>query len=142
MNKKRIIKIVTVTLLSAGMILYLFLTKEEPEADRIAREQHETLAAHSLEITPARPEYKTACESWIDSGFIVKIDRFSHQVWLNTAEWRSLTLKEKKHRIEVISEVLSEVDGTFQVIARDPENDIFLADYFANAMRLNENYLE
>lgn len=139
---KRIIKIGVFIFLVAGIILYFNLTRKEPETDRIAQEQHDSLAAHSLEIAPARAEYKLAYESWVKSGFIVKFDRFSHQVWLDTSEWRSLPLEEKKYRIKVISEMASETDGTFQLVASDPVDDTFLADYFAGDMRLNKDYLK
>jgi hypothetical protein len=141
MNRNKIITGGIIVALLAGLVFYLAGTSAEPETDKAARIQQELSRSRSLEIEAASDEAKAAFEKWKSDGFIIRIDKYSHQVWLDLDQWRELTREEMEGRIKTIGEVFSEVDGTFQVIAREPENNMFLADYFASAMRLNEDYI-
>ena len=84
-------------------------------------------------------EDKKKLAEWKDTGFIVKFDKFSHEIWVDKDRWYQLGNQEKRDRILTISNYFKEFDGTSQIaIFRNTGEQKLVAEYIARKYRFYE----
>jgi hypothetical protein len=104
--------------------------KGAPETD-VAREVNRDLSQPEL-----TEEQRQEMAAWREEGFVVDLWESSHEVFVDPAKWEELTRAEKETRVRKFSLYLKTFDGTNQVIVRTGGDKQWLADYFADTIRV------
>ena len=133
--KKRLVKAV----LFIGVVIYAFATGTPPEEDDYAlKKEHEVdLTVHQdLSKPELSDELKFQIDTWVDEGFIIKIQDSSHELWVDNEIWNSHNREEKEKIVTLLSHYMKTIDGTQQVVVKINGEDSMAADFFANTLRI------
>ena len=121
------------------IIFAIVSTSARPEgdlADTRDKNHVDFIKQGDIEKKELSEEDKLKLQVWHESGFIAKMDQFSHEVWVNEKEWYQLDDAEKYSRILTISNFYKDFDGTSQVaIFRDTGEQKLVAEYIARKFR-------
>ncbi|MBN2735906.1 MAG: hypothetical protein JXR70_02920 [Spirochaetales bacterium] len=127
-----------------GIILFIITaTSATPEgdlADTRDKNHVDYITQGDIEKKEISESDKTNLEKWKISGFLVNMDRFSHEIWVDEDIWNSLSEKEQKERIITFSNYYKDFDGTSQVVVfRSKGDKTTLAEYIAGEFRFHQH---
>jgi len=117
--------------------LWFAFTLEEPDVkiDNLRFGVDSEMIGNITQVTMTE-ELKENVAMLQESGFIVKFMPSSHEAWVDPILWASMTLDEKKGKIQMLSDYLKARDGTAQIIIRDGNSDQTVADFFTGSLNI------
>ena len=128
---KRLLMTVALLLIAGVMIIGVLTTCKAPrEIDK------GKTGGRNFDLTPLTEELKAEIKAWQASGFIRKIMPGSHEFWVDPEIWKGLCPEEKDTRVRKFSKYLKSFDGTNQVVVKEHGTDEWLAEIFADALRI------
>jgi hypothetical protein len=139
-DRKRAVinSLVTAGVIAVVAVVFFFTrTPPEGEAPKVTSQQEiiETVQ-RDLEMAKLTEEQQKEIDSWKEEGFIRSVMESSHEVWLDTERWSALTKEGKEETVRKLSRYLKQFDGTNQVMVRADGSNEWLADYFADTIRV------